>query len=478
MLLSSLLKLLGISAEVEREITSITEDSREVSPGTLFFAYRGFSTDGNLFVEDALKRGASAVITDSRETCKRYSNRLPVFFVENPRRALSLLSSAFYGHPERDLTLIGITGTNGKTTTALLIHRALLNLSRKSAYVGTLGYSTDLDFCPTGLTTPSPTKLFKLLKEFKDRGVEFAVLEVSSHALELERVCGIEFDLSIFTNLTPEHLDFHSDIYSYFLSKEKLFFSSKRALVNWDDPFGRVLSGLRGIFPGSFYTYGREGLIKILSFRDGLLELQTPFGTYSLPSSLKGDFNAYNLAAAFGALTLLGLPPKEAALAFEGIKPPGRLEEVVPGVFVDYAHTPDALEKVLKAVSSFTKGRVITVFGCGGERDREKRAPMGTIAENLSSLVIITNDNPRGEDPEGIIDDILKGVESPESVLVIPDRREAIFKALSLKGPEDSVVIAGKGHENYQIIGREKIHFSDAEVVREFYEGRKVSRDS
>ena len=475
MLLSSLLKPLGISTEVEREITSITEDSREVSPGALFFAYKGFSSDGNLFVEDAVKKGAAAVITDSPETYRKYSKKLPVFLVKNPRRALALVSSAFYRHPERELTLIGITGTNGKTTTALLIHGALLNLGKKSAYIGTLGHSTGWDFTPTGLTTPSPTKLFKLLREFADRGVEFAVLEVSSHALELERVYGIEFDLSIFTNLTPEHLDFHKDIYSYFLSKEKLFFNSKKALVNCDDPFGRVLYGLKALFPGELYCYGKSGHFKVLSFEGGLLKIQSPYGTFTVPSSLKGEFNAYNLTAAFGALTLLGFPPAKVSKAFEGIKPPGRLEEVAPGVFVDYAHTPDALEKLLKAVSSFTEGRVITVFGCGGERDREKRAPMGRIAENLSHLVIITNDNPRGEEPERIISDILKGLKRPDRALVIPDRREAIFKALSLKGPEDSVVIAGKGHENYQIIGSKRLPFSDAEVVREFYERRRGS---
>jgi len=475
MLLSSLLRPLGISTSVERKITSITEDSREVTPGALFFAYRGFSSDGNLFVEEAVKKGAAAVITDSLETYRRFSSKLPVFLVKKPRRALALASSAFYGHPERKVKLIGITGTNGKTTTAFLIHRALLNLGVKSAYLGTLGHSIGREFTPTGLTTPSPTRLFKLLRSFVDAGVEFVALEVSSHALELERVCGIEFELSIFTNLTPEHLDFHGNLYSYFLSKEKLFFRSKKSLVNYDDPFGRVLSGLKALFSGELYTYGRSGQFQILSFKGGTLNLKTPSGVFSIPSSLKGEFNAYNLAAAFGALTLLGFPSQKVPTAFKGIRPPGRLEEVAPGVFVDYAHTPDALEKLLKAVSSFTEGRVITVFGCGGDRDREKRAPMGRIAENLSDVVIITSDNPRGEEPERIIADILKGLKRPERAVVIPDRREAIFKALSLKEPEDSVVIAGKGHENYQIIGREKLPFSDCEVVREFYERRRGS---
>ena len=457
------------------EVTGITEDSRQVREGYLFFAYRGFSSDGNLFVEQALERGACGVVTDSEKTFARLRKRgVPVLKVSSPRRALALLSARFYQNPERELSIVGITGTNGKTTTALLTFEALNRLSAGAGYIGTLGYGTSLkSLAPLGMTTPSPPVFFRILREFVNSGCRFAVCEVSSHALELERVYGVNFRVGVFTNLTPEHLDFHRELHSYFLAKERLFFSSELSLVNSDDRWGRVLSGLRGAFPGELLTYGREAReFRIVGFSGGLLELSFRGELLSIPSSLRGDFNAYNLAASAGILLLLGFEPSSVAGLFEGIKVPGRLEEVYPGVFVDYAHTPDALQKLLETVSSFTSGRLITVFGCGGERDREKRAPMGRIAKTLSDIVIITSDNPRREEPEKIIADILRGVPSREGVFVIPDRREAIFKALSLKNPEDSVVIAGKGHEDYQIIGPEKIPFSDREAVREFYERR------
>ncbi|WP_456341662.1 UDP-N-acetylmuramoyl-L-alanyl-D-glutamate--2,6-diaminopimelate ligase [Thermovibrio sp.] len=473
MLLSRLLKPLSLQVDREVEVAGITEDSRQVKEGYLFFAYRGFSSDGNRFVEEALKRGACCVITDSEETFRRLRGKLPVFRVNQPRKALALLSARFYGNPERKLKVIGITGTNGKTTTALLTLGALNKLSIKAGYIGTLGYGISLSSLkPLGMTTPSPPLFFKILRKFVDRGCSYAVCEVSSHGLELDRVYGIEFEVGVFTNLTPEHLDFHKELYSYFLSKERLFFSTRFGLVNVDDRWGALLSGLRAAFPGELSTFGKGGDFKILSFKEGVLKLLWKGSTFTVYSSLKGEFNGYNLCGAFGALALCGIEPESLSEAFLGIKVPGRLEEVYPGVFVDYAHTPDALEKLLKTVSSFTKGRLITVFGCGGERDREKRAPMGRVARELSDLVIITSDNPRKEEPQRIIADILKGISSKEGVLVVPDRRRAIEKALSLKGKEDVVVIAGKGHEDYQIIGDRKIPFKDQQVVKEFYERR------
>ncbi len=474
MLLSHLLKPLSLPLEEEEvEVTGITEDSRQVEEGYLFFAYRGISSDGNDFIEDALERGCCAVITDSERSYRKLRGKLPVFLVSEPRKTLSLLSARFYGNPERKVRIIGITGTNGKTTTALLTFQALKRLSVKSGYVGTLGYGMSLDsLSPTGMTTPSPTTFFKILKEFADRGCRYVVCEVSSHGLELDRVFGVPFEVAVFTNLTPEHLDFHKDLFSYFLSKEKLFFSAKSSLINVDDRWGVALSALRGIFPGTSFTYGKAGDFKILEFRDGLLSLNFQGKVYQVPSSLRGDFNGYNLCASFSTLTLLGFEPEKVKDSFYGLRVPGRLEEVYPRVFVDYAHTPDALLKLLKTASSFTEGRLITVFGCGGERDREKRAPMGRIAYELSDVVIITSDNPRGEDPQRIIADILKGIPSRENVFIIPDRKKAIEKALSIKGDNDVVVIAGKGHEDYQLIGKRKIPFKDQQVVKEFYERR------
>jgi UDP-N-acetylmuramoyl-L-alanyl-D-glutamate--2,6-diaminopimelate ligase len=468
MLLSELLKPFSLLPYRDSEVTLVTEDSRKVVPGALFFAYRGFSTDGNLFVQEAVERGACCVITDSRETYLKFHRKLPTFKVKEPRKLLSLVSARFYGYPSRSLKLIGVTGTNGKTTTAFLIYRALNRLGVKAGYVGTLGWGIE-ELHPHDRTTPSPTDFFRYLKEFSLKGCSFAVCEVSSHALELDRLYGVDFELSIFTNLTPEHLDFHKDIYSYFLAKERLFFSSKKALFNLDDPFGLVLNAVRAVFPADCYTYGRSKSSDFVlgSFEGSVLSYFFKGNSYSLTSSLKGEFNGYNLLAAASTLHLLGFEPT--GELFKGITVPGRLEEVSPGVFVDYAHTPDALQKLLKAVSSFTEGRVITVFGCGGDRDREKRPEMGRIAEALSDLVIITSDNPRNEEPNSIISEILSGIKEKSKVLVIPDRREAIWKALSLKESGDSVVIAGKGHEEYQIIGNKKLTFSDRLVVKEFY---------
>ncbi|WP_457681748.1 UDP-N-acetylmuramoyl-L-alanyl-D-glutamate--2,6-diaminopimelate ligase [Thermovibrio sp.] len=462
-------------------VRGITEDSREVSRGFLFFAYKGFSTDGNLFVKEAVEKGAVAVITDSERTYGLYKGKLPVFKTDRPRELSALVSARFYGNPERELTLIGITGTNGKTTTAFLTYGALTNLGEKGAYLGTLGYCLlGGPLTPLGMTTPPPTKLFKLLKSFVKKGVSFVSMEVSSHALELSRVYGINFKASAFTNLTPEHLDFHKDLYSYFLSKEKLFFQSENSLFNLDDRWGRTLFALRGALSTNSFSYGSlEGSdFKIVSFKNGLLNLLYKGELYRIKSSLKGSFNGYNLAVSFALLVLCGLNPSELVNSYLGLKVPGRFEEVAEGVFVDYAHTPDALLKVLKALRPLKRGRLITVFGCGGDRDEKKRPLMGAVAKELSDLVIITNDNPRTEEPEKIVSDILSGIKDRDKVVVILDRKEAIEKALSLKGEGDIVLIAGKGHEDYQIIGNRKLPFKDQEVVKEFYGRLKGSRGS
>jgi len=470
--LSSLVSPFGFRVEKNLRVRGITEDSRKVEPGYLFFAFKGTSTDGNLYVDDALKRGAVAVFTDSKKTYSRLKGKVPTFFTETPRRHLSLVSARFFGNPERELSLIGITGTNGKTTTAYLIFSGLNRLGEAAGLIGTVEWGTYDSRFPSERTTPSPTQFFKQLAYLKDRGVKWVVCEVSSHGLELDRVYGVEFKGGVFTNLTPEHLDFHRSMFNYFAAKEKLFFKSQVSLFNIDDPWGELLFSLRPLFR-RVSSYGTKGKFKIESFNStGFVPVRYRGNVYNVKTSLKGFFNCYNVTAAFSLLTLLGFSPDELTQAFESVKVPGRLEEVSPGVFVDYAHTPDALEKVLKVLKSITKGRLITVFGCGGDRDREKRAPMGRVSSLLSDVVVLTSDNPRGEDPKAIISDILKGVVDRERVVVISDRREAIEWALNEKREEDVVLIAGKGHENYQQFKDYTVPFSDREVVEEFY-GRK-----
>jgi UDP-N-acetylmuramoyl-L-alanyl-D-glutamate--2,6-diaminopimelate ligase len=484
-----LLKLLRLSnikwnGNNNLEVVDITDNSKKVKRGSLFFAVKGFTVDGNNFIEEAVKNGAVAILSDNetkaRDIKKKFS--IPAIYVENLKEKLGIIASNFFGNPSKKLKVIGITGTNGKTTTAYILYKVLNHLGRKTAIIGTIEYGTPENRELSTMTTPTAVEYQRLLKKFLDEGVEFVVSEVSSHGLALNRVKGVSFEGAIFTNLTQDHLDFHKSIYEYFLAKEKLFFLTKNfGVVNFDDNFGKVLAGLRGIFPCEITTFGKEGRVKIKSiytkgFSQEIL-IEDKEKTYKVETNLLGDFNAYNVAAAFSCLLALGFKGKEIENFFHDIKVPGRMEEVEKGVFIDYAHTPDALLKVLKSLSSIKKGKIITIFGCGGNRDKSKRSLMGKIAENFSDRIIITNDNPRSEVPEKIVEDILKGIDDRSKVDVILDRKEAIFKALEDKKEEDIVLIAGKGHENYQIVGNEKFYFSDKEVVKEFYGCKNLSQN-
>ncbi|MEO2068407.1 MAG: UDP-N-acetylmuramoyl-L-alanyl-D-glutamate--2,6-diaminopimelate ligase [Desulfurobacteriaceae bacterium] len=486
MKLHSLLQLSGIKWNGKRNpaIFDITDNSKEVKKGSLFCAITGFSFDGNDFVEEAARKGAVAILSDNKKKSEVLSRKLsiPVIYVKNLREKLGIIASHFLGNPSKKIKVIGITGTNGKTTTAYILYEVLNKLGVKTAIIGTVEYGTPENRKPSTRTTPSPIQFQKLLKKFLEEGAEFVVSEVSSHGLALHRVAGVFFTGSIFTNLTQDHLDFHKDLYEYFLAKEKLFFITKEfGIVNIDDSFGKVLAGLRHIFPCKIISFGKDGKVRIKSivskhsFQE--IYIETKGQTYRVKTNLIGEFNAYNVAAAFSCLINVGFEGKEIENLFHGIKVPGRMEEVENGVFVDYAHTPDALLKVLKTLFTLKKGRIITVFGCGGDRDREKRSLMGEVAEKFSDKVIITNDNPRSEDPREIVEDILKGIKDRSKVEVVLDRKEAIFRALQEKKEKDIVLIAGKGHENYQIIKDTKFYFSDKEVVKEFYGCKGTSKD-
>jgi UDP-N-acetylmuramyl-tripeptide synthetase len=470
------------------EVTAIAYDSREVGPGTIFVCIRGQKRDGHEFIPQALERGATAIVVDNEEALRDLPPQIAGIIVADTRTALANLACEFYGHPSREMLLVGVTGTNGKTTTAHLVAELLRSKGYKSVgIIGTLGASSDGNYQDTGRTTPESLDLQRLLADFLDGGTDAVVMEVSSHALALQRVAGCAFDAGIFTNLTQDHLDFHKDMDDYFEAKAKLFrevaryseqFKSFGAVINVDDHYGRRLRD--EVCADSLYiTYGIENEAHVMADAVHLTPEGSSFvarssqGDIHLDLSLSGRFNVYNSLAALGFGLLKGFTPAELQAGLQrSVAPEGRMEMIDSGqefyVAVDYAHTPDGLKNVMATVREFTPGRLITVFGCGGDRDRTKRPQMGAIAASFADLCVITSDNPRTEDPNSIIEDILAGTKQGNAECTVEvDRRKAIEKALSLAKGGDFVLVAGKGHETYQIFRDRTIHFDDREVVRE-----------
>ena len=472
-------------------IDSVHYDSRTVRPGGLFVAIQGHRWDGYTYIEEAIENGAVAVLTE-----KEWSGRpsISVAQVENARLALAAVSSAFYGDPCRELCMIGITGTNGKTTTAYLMESILNAAGLEVGVIGTINYRFGGQSFTSPVTTPESLDLMRLLRKMADSGVTHVVLEVSSHALDLHRVAFCEFDVGVFTNLSREHLDYHHDMETYWQCKRELCVGrlgvgSKRgratAVTNWDDLKGKELYGEVSV------PCLRAGLSDDCEIRAQDINLtkdaasgrvRTPEGEFDFTSSLVGKHNVYNILSATGVAIALGLPLdtiQKGIMDLRGV--PGRLECVTNdlglSVFVDYAHTPDALENVLSVLRGLTSGRMITIFGCGGDRDRDKRPMMGATAGRLSDLVVLTSDNPRTEAPEAILAGIVEGTAAVQShqyelhelakgfetpgYVVEPDRRKAIALGLGAARSGDTVIIAGKGHETYQIIGETTIPFDD-----------------
>ena len=472
-------------------INSIHYDSRTVTPGGLFVAIQGHRCDGFAYIEEAIEKGAVAVLTEKQWVGPPL---VSVAQVENARLALAGLSSAFYGDPSRELCMIGITGTNGKTTTAYFIESILNAAGFKVGVIGTINYRFGGQSFTNPVTTPESLDLMRLLRKMADSGTTHVVLEVSSHALDLHRVAFCEFDVGVFTNLSREHLDYHGDMETYWQCKRELCvgrlgIGSKRgravAVVNWDDPRGKELSS---DVPVSCLRIGLSDECEIRARNINLTidgtsgRVHTPEGNFDFTSSLAGQHNAYNILSATGVAIALRVPLETIRKGIKDLKGvPGRLECVTNSlglsVFVDYAHTPDALENVLSILKVLTPGRMITVFGCGGDRDRDKRPMMGAIAGRMSDLVVLTSDNPRTEAPGAILAGIVEGAaavqnhryESSElangfdtrGYVVEQDRRKAIALGLRAARFGDTVIIAGKGHETYQIIGETTIPFDD-----------------
>ena len=481
----------------DRDVTSIAYDSRQAGPGSVFVALRGANADGARFAPQALQKGALAVIAESPAPSTLSGTWIRV---DDARLALAWLAAVFFGQPSEELLLTGITGTNGKTTTSYILASIFEAAGVRCGRIGTVGYRIGNREFDAARTTPEAPDLQQLLREMVRQGCGGCVMEVSSHALSLRRVDGLRFAAGIFTNLTRDHLDFHGDMQAYFAAKRRLFEllpDGAVAVINLDDPRGADLVALvrRPV------TYAIDAAAEVrpgpLSFSlDGLVfDVRTPRGTLHVRSRLVGRPNAYNILAASAAAMALDLP-------FSAIERGVTALELVPGrfqvvsdpaddvrVIVDYAHTDDALKNLLETARPLAGGRVITVFGCGGDRDKTKRPLMGAVAARLSDLVIVTSDNPRSEDPERIIDEIRRGIVMPADrtpprgpgngrkgtpSIAVVDRRAAIEQAIRDARPGDLVLVAGKGHEKYQVIGDRTLPFDDVEVAREALARRRA----
>ena len=464
----------GIKYETLQEINgnisaeNMEYDSRKINKGDIFIALTGHTVDGHDFIEKAVEKGAETIFVSRKDI--QFIDGINYYYVENLSEEMGKIASNFYGYPQNNLKIIGVTGTNGKTTTTYILESLLGE--DKTARLGTVEYKVGDEIIPAPNTTPMSLDIVKMCKKAVDKNLKYLVMEISSHGLELGRVNMLKLDAAIFTNLTQDHLDFHKTMENYFHAKKKIFTLLKdvrNSVINIDDEYGKkYIEYTNGI------SYGLEkgditGKIENISRHGQKVELKIFNNRYEIELKLLGKFNLYNLLGAIGAVKCFGMKDEEIIEKIKNIHgAPGRFEPVKIDrdftVIVDYAHTGDALENILKSINEFKTNRVITVFGCGGDRDKTKRPIMGGIAEKYSDIVIVTSDNPRTEDPEEIIKDIVVGLTKENHIIEI-HREKAIEKAISLAEKNDIILIAGKGHENYQVIGREKIHFDDKEEV-------------
>lgn len=472
------------------DISGLYYRAQEVTPGGLFVALKGFTADGHDFIPQAVSRGAAAVVCEQPVAAS-----VPVIPVTDGRKALAALAAEYFGHPSRRMTVVGITGTSGKTTTSYLIESMLQAAGQTVGVIGTINYRYGATVCPNPVTTPESLDLQRILADMYAAGVTQVVMEISSHALDLDRVHACQVDVAVFTNFSQDHLDFHHDMETYWSSKRRLFEQvlpatpgkcPVRAVINIDDPRGAALAA--GLTLRHWTTsQNQKADVRAEAAHFDLsgitAQLQTPRGVLAIRSALVGHHNLENIRNAAGAALALGLPLEAVAAGISALENvPGRLERVADPtgrrfVYVDYAHKPDALEKALQALRAVTRDRIICVFGCGGDRDRGKRAIMGAVSGRLADLTVVTSDNPRTEPPQAIIEHIVTGVRqeiqhqyAPQEIqagfktrgyTVVADRRRAIALGIGAARAGDTVLIAGKGHEPYQIIGKQKFPFDD-----------------
>jgi UDP-N-acetylmuramoyl-L-alanyl-D-glutamate--2,6-diaminopimelate ligase len=492
MKLAALLKdveadLLPSAAEIE--IRQVACDSRKVEAGTLFFALHGAKVDGNAFVRDAIAKGAVAIASEENPP-SALPEGVPWIRVREARKALAITAANFFGHPGEGLRLVAVTGTNGKTTTTSIIDSIIKVSGVKTGLFGTIAYHTPARDYPAPNTTPESVDLQGFLAETRDAGGRYAVLEASSHALSMDRLWGCHFAAAVFTNLTREHMDYHKTFDDYFAAKRRLFIGTgagvpEVAVINIDDEYGKRLAG----FAKTTVTYGLESAADIttkkfqLTFSGLSFSAQTPKGKVQVSSRLVGRINVYNILAAIGAAQALDLSNEIIEAGIRNLQSvSGRFQRIDLGqpyfVVVDYAHTDDALESLIRTARELNpKGRIITLFGCGGGKDRTKRPVMGEAAGRLSDLTILSNDNPKTEDPLKIISDIVVGLQKTNGKYMIePDREKAIALAMDQALPGDIVLLAGKGHENYQILADRTLEFDDREQARRVLNERGYDR--
>ncbi len=477
--LATLLNAIGVATSLDTNVRALTLDSREVRPGALFVALKGERYDGRGFIAEAIDKGAVAVLVDEDEPVSQAFS-VPVVPVPRLAASLSQLAGEFYGNPSEKLNLIGVTGTNGKSTCVHLLAQMADGLGRKAASIGTLGVlckgKTHVDHA---MTTPDAIACQKALADLRANDVSTVAMEVSSHGLALARVAALNFRVAIFTNVSHDHLDFHGTLSAYAEAKSRLFKQPKLqfAVVNLDDDAApTILAAVSGSAKTLTYSLRqRDADVVVTNLRYGELftrfYIRSPWGEAEVLSALMGEFNVYNLVAIITTLCAQGASFSHVIELCEQLQPvPGRMQRITQAgtelcVIVDYAHTPDALENALRAVRAHTTGKVWCVFGCGGDRDQSKRAPMGAVAEALADEVIITCDNPRSENPESIVRDICAGFKRTTPTVEI-DRAQAVQMAITRADESDVVLLAGKGHENYQILGTSKISFSDTHVAQ------------
>ena len=472
------LDIISMTADPETEISGICHDSREAGPGSLFVAIAGFESDGHRFIPAAVKNGAAAVLCQTPP-----EDGTPYIRVADTRRALAHVSRAFYGYPDEKMTMIAVTGTNGKTTSTMLIKHLLEDCGARVGLIGTNCNMIGSEEIPTERTTPESCDLHRLFRQMLDAGCTHVVMEVSSHSLVLSRVEGIRFAVGVFTNLTQDHLDFHGTMEEYARAKSLLFSHTDKAVINLDDEYSQFMLDRAKCPVLTFSAEKNEADIVAKDIR--LLPDRVRFCAVStgeigrVDLGIPGRFSVYNALGVIGCCMCLGEMLEQCCTSLStarGVK--GRVETVPTDgdytILIDYAHTPDALENVLRTVRETSRGRVVALFGCGGDRDRKKRPIMGRIGTELADLAIITSDNPRTERPEAIIDDIVAGISvKPDRYKVIVDRPEAIRWAIENHRPGDVIVLAGKGHETYQEVDHVKHHMDEREIVAAILEKRK-----